>query len=49
MKLEDFMKWVLAIMKASDVKRIEFDLGLEPDMTVHPESKNRVRFVVGRD
>ena len=48
MKLEKYIKTVLENIKDPLVFEVEFDIGVEPDMTVNSESPNRVKFTVTR-
>ena len=42
-KLKEFIREVCKSWEGNPVE-IDFDIGVEPDMTVNPDSPNRVRF-----
>ena len=46
MKLKDFMKYVLEEFNNSLEVGITFDLGIDNDMEINSESKNRIKFSI---
>ena len=48
MKLKDFVKLALEIIDDPKIPEVEFDLGVESNMTVNPNALNRIRFKVSR-
>lgn len=51
MKLSDYIEKYLAELEKIDFKLmdVEFNLGVDPDMTVNPKSSNRIKFTVARN
>jgi len=43
-KLKDYIKEVLASIPRGEYGHVEFDVGVEPDMEVNQNSKNKIKF-----